>query len=93
MISSRSIPVAANGIGSFFFMAEYYSTVGFPSGSVLKNPPVSEVDTGDAVLIPGLGRSPGGGNGNPLQHSCLKNPMDDEPGGLQSIGSQRVRHD
>ena len=31
-------------------------------------------DTGDAGLIPGLGRSPGGGHGNPLQHSCLKNP-------------------
>ena len=44
-------------------------------------------------LIPALGRSPGGGNGNPLQHSCLGNPMDREPGGLQSMGSQRVRHD
>ena len=33
-------------------------------------------DTGDAGLIPGLGRSPGGGNNNPLQYSCLKNPMD-----------------
>ena len=33
-------------------------------------------DTGDSGSIPGLGRSPGGGNGKPLQHSCLKNPMD-----------------
>ena len=33
-------------------------------------------DTGGAVLIPGLGRSPGGGNGKPLQYSCLENPMD-----------------
>ena len=33
------------------------------------------------------------GNGNPLQYSCLENPMDEEPGGLQSMGSQRVRHD
>ena len=33
-------------------------------------------DTGDAGLIPGLGRSPGEGNGNPLQYSCLENPMD-----------------
>ena len=32
--------------------------------------------TGDSGSIPGLGRSPGGGNGNPLQYSCLKNPMD-----------------
>ena len=37
------------------------------------NPPAS---AGDVGLIPALGRSPGGGNGNPLQHSCLENPMD-----------------
>ena len=42
----------------------------------LKNPPASAGDTGDAGLIPGSGRSPGGGNGNPLQYSCLENPMD-----------------
>ena len=35
-------------------------------------------------LIPGLGRSPGGGHGNPLQYSCLENPMDRGPGRLQS---------
>jgi len=46
---------------------------GFPSGSVVKNP---LVDGGDAGLIPGLGRSPGGGNGNPIPCSCLWNPMD-----------------
>ena len=39
----------------------------------VKNPPG---DTGDAGLIPGSGKSPRGGNGNPLQHSCLGNPMD-----------------
>ena len=44
--------------------------------------------------IPGLGRSPRGGHGNPLQYSCLENPMKtEEPGGLQSMGSQRVRQD
>ena len=43
-------------------------------------------------LIPGLGRSPGEGHGNPLQYSCLGNPMDREPGGLQSMGSQKIRH-
>ena len=42
-------------------------------GSVIKNPPAS---TGDAGSIPGSGRSPGEGNGNPLQYSCLENPMD-----------------
>ena len=45
----------------------------FPGGSVVKNPPVNAGDTG---LIPGLGKSPGVGNGNPLQYSCLRNPMD-----------------
>ena len=42
---------------------------------VVKNPPANTGDTGDEGLIPGLGRSPGGGNGNPLQYSCLENPM------------------
>ena len=45
---------------------------GFPGGSVVMNPPASAEDAG---LIPGLGRSPGEGNGNPLQYSCLENPM------------------
>ena len=46
---------------------------GFPGGSVVKNLPVS---AGDGGSVPGLGRSPGGGNGNPLQYSCLENFMD-----------------
>ena len=49
--------------------------LGFPGGSVLKNLPASAGDAGDLGSIPGLGRSPGGGHGNPLQYSCLKNPM------------------
>ena len=48
----------------------------FPGGSVVKNLPASAGDTGDIGSIPGLGRFPGGGNGNPLQYSCLENPMD-----------------
>ena len=47
--------------------------VGFPGGLVIKNPPAN---AGDVDLIPGLGRSPGDGNGNPLQYSRLGNPMD-----------------
>ena len=43
---------------------------------VIKNPPANAGDTGDTGSIPGSGRSPGGGHGNPLQYSCLKNPMD-----------------
>ena len=46
---------------------------GFPSGSDGKE---SAGNVGDLGLIPGLGRSPGGGRGNPLQYSCLENPMD-----------------
>ena len=47
----------------------------------------------DTDLIPGSERSPGEGNGNPLQYSCLENPWTEEPGGLQSMGLQTVRHD
>ena len=43
---------------------------------VVKNPPANAGDVRDAGLIPGLGRSPGGRNGNLLQYSCLENPMD-----------------
>ena len=43
---------------------------------MVKNLPANAGDTGDIGSIPGLERSPGGGNGNPLQYSCLKNPMD-----------------
>ena len=47
--------------------------MGFPSGSVVKNQPAN---AGDAGAIPGSGRSLGEVNGNPLQYSCLENPMD-----------------
>ena len=46
---------------------------GFPGGASGKEP---AYNAGDAGLIPGLGRSPGGGNGNPIQYSCLENPME-----------------
>ena len=49
--------------------------VGFPGGSVVKNPLASAGDSGDASLIPGSGRPPGGGNGNSLQYSFQGNPM------------------
>ena len=64
-------------------------TLGFSGGTVVKYLPANAGDTGS---IPGSGRSPGGGNGNPLSYSCLKNPMDEEPGSLQSMGLQRVGH-
>ena len=49
---------------------------GFPNGSVGKESTCNVGDTGDLGLIPGLGRSPAEGNGNPFQCSCLKSPMD-----------------
>ena len=48
----------------------------FPNSSVGKASTCNAGDTGDLGSIPGLGRSPGGRSGNPLQYSCLKNPMD-----------------
>ena len=56
---------------------------------VLKNLPTNARDAG---LIPGLGRFPGGGHGNPLKYTCLENPMD-RGAGQESMGLQRVRHD
>ena len=49
---------------------------GFPGGTVLKNPPANAGASRDTGSIPRLGRSPREGNGNPLQYSCLENPMD-----------------
>ena len=59
---------------------------------VVKTPPVNEGDLRDAVLSPELGRSPGGGNGIPLQYTCWENSMD--PGAWRDSpwGHKRVRH-
>ena len=57
---------------------------GLSGGSVVKNPPANAEDLGS---IPGSGRSPGEGNGNPLQYSCLGNPMDKEAWGYSQWGS------
>ena len=53
----------------------------------------SACNAGDLGSIPGLGRSPGGGHGNPLQYYCLQNPWTEEPGGLEFMGLQRVGRD
>ena len=53
-------------------MIEYRALEGFPGGSVVKNRPAN---TGELGLIPGSGRSPAEGNGNPLQYSCQENSM------------------
>ena len=67
----------------------YWSSMLEPSG---KEPAAKFRDVKDPGLIPGSGRSPGVGNGNPLQHSCLENPVDRGARWLQSVGSQRVGH-
>ena len=59
---------------------------------LIVNNPRANAGVRDAGSIPGSGRSPGGGHGNPLQYSYLENPMDREPGRLQPIGSQRIGH-
>ena len=58
----------------------------FPGSSDDKE---SAYDVGDLDLIPELGKSPGGGHGNPFQYSCLENPMTEEPGGPQYMGLQK----
>ena len=62
----------------------------FPGGSEGNE---SSCNAEDPGLIPGLGISLGEGNGYPLQYSCLENSRTNEPGGLQSKGLQRVRHE
>ena len=64
--------------------------VGFPRSSVGKE---SACSAGDPGLIPGLGRSPGERNGNPLQHSCLENPIDRGARSTTIHGVARVGHD
>ena len=63
--------------------------VAFPRGSVVKNPPAN---TGDADSIPVLGRSPGEGNGNPLQYSCLENSINRGAWqAMESMGLQKFQ--
>ena len=62
---------------------------GFPGDSVVKN---LLANAGNAGLIPGLGRSPGEGNGNPLQHSCLENPRDRGAWWATVHGAAKVGH-
>ena len=76
----------AFGIITTTIIANIYLAFGFPDGSNCKESVCSAADLG---LISRLGRSPGEGNGNPFQYSCLENSVD----GLQFMGLQRVGHD
>ena len=71
-------PPGKSPLASFkmYLVSIYTCLWGFPGGSEVK---ASASDAGDLGLIPGSGRSPGEGNGNPLQYSCLENPMDRGP--------------
>ena len=60
---------------------------------LVKNPPANAGDVRNMGLIPGSGKSPGEGHGNPLQYSSWRIPWTEEPGKLQSIGLHSVGHD
>ena len=80
-MSFLSLETSLQGESSSVYWASQVSLV-------VKNLPASAGDIRDMGLIPGSGRFPGGGHFNPLQYSCLENPMD-----RGAIGSQRVGHD
>ena len=67
--------------------------MGFPGGAVVKNLPTSTGDTRDVCSIPGSGKTPGVGNGKPLQYSCLENSMDRGAWWATVMGLQRVGQD
>ena len=74
---------------AFLFAFERASQVAL----MVKNPPANARDVRDEGSIPGLERSPGVRNGNPLQNSCVENSWTEEPGGLHPIGLQRIGQD
>ena len=96
--ASRPVPAPSGCVslpGHWPLGASVYSSgkKGFPSGSAGKASTCNAGDTGDSGLIPGSGRSPGEGSGNPLQYSCQKNPMGREAWWATVQRAQRVRHD
>ena len=75
--SSGLNTVGKNKISLFLLiLSSYYNKLGFSGGAVVKNLPANAGDTRDMGSIPGSGRSPGEGNGSPLQYSCLGNPIE-----------------
>ena len=73
-----------------FFRIKYSCVLGFPGGSEVK---ASACNVGDLGSIPGSGRLPGEGNGNPLQYSCLENPMDEGAWWATVHGVTKVGYD
>ena len=76
IIPGRSISARLPSENIAIYFIKGTVNCGFPGASVVVNLPADAGDTGDTGLIPGSGISPGEGNGNPLQYSCLENPMD-----------------
>ena len=70
-----SLPLDLGCENPYLFIQQIFIEC-FPGGSVVKNPPSNTEDIEDSGLVPGLGRCPRVGNGNPLQYSCLENPID-----------------
>ena len=78
---------------SYSYFLIMYLTLDFPSGAVIKKKsPANAGIPGDRSSVPGSARSLGGGNGNPLQYSCLENPLDRGAWRATATWSQRVRH-
>ena len=89
----RKKPPRSPSVEDWILKCSVYTPGASQVALVVKKVPASAGDIRDAGSVPGSGRSPGGGQGDPLQYSYLEVPMDRKPGRLQSIGSQRVRHD
>ena len=78
---------------SSLFPTFSHDALGFPGGTVVKNPPANAEDAGDRASIPGSGRFPGVGNGNLFQYSCLENAIAQRSQAGYSLWSHRVGHD
>ena len=81
IITINLVNVLPNVLTEFFSCTDNFEGLlswqpGFSGGGVVKNLPANAGDARNVGLFPGLGRSPGGGNGKPLQYSCLENSMD-----------------
>ena len=72
LLSNTSLSTSRNPV-NMLIIAAFIEHLAFPGGSAVKNLPAN---AGGVVSVPGLGRSSGGGNGNPFQYSCQGNPMD-----------------
>ena len=71
---------------------DLFREIHIPGGAVVKKPSASAGETREVDSVPGSGRSPGEGNGNPLQYSCLENPMDRGAWWATVDGVTKARH-